>query len=92
MKGKRVSIEQIIKHLREVEVLLAQGKRTGEACRQIGISEQSYYRWRKEYGNMNTDKAKRLKQLESENDRLKKMVADLSLDNAILREAASGNF
>ena len=68
------------------------GKRVGEACRQIGITEQSYYRWRKEYGLIDNDKAKKLKHLEGENDRLKKMVADLSLDNAILREAASGNF
>lgn len=92
MKRKHASVDQIIKHLREVEVLQAQGKRVGEACRQLGISEQSYYRWRKEYGTMDSDKAKKLKHLESENDRLKKMVADLCLDNAILREAASGNY
>jgi transposase-like protein len=77
--------------LREIEVLQSQGMTIGEACRKIGVSEHSYYRWKKEYGRLHVDQAKRLKELERENGRLKKLVADLSLDNAILKEAASGN-
>lgn len=84
--------EQIIMKLREVEVLCSQGKTIGEAVRQIGVSEQAYYRWRKEYGGMNVRDAKRLRELEKENTRLKKLVADLSLDNAILKDVAEGNF
>ena len=83
--------EEIITRLREAEVLLGKGQTTGEACRKIGISENTYYKWRKEYGGMRINQAKRLKDLEKENARLKKLVADLSLDNDILREAASGN-
>jgi putative transposase len=89
--GKRIGVEKAIRMLREVEVLQGQGMTIGEACRKIGVSEHSYYRWKKEYGRLHVDQAKRLKELERENGRLKKLVADLSLDNAILREAASGN-
>jgi putative transposase len=92
MKGKKTSVEQAIRILREIEVLRGQGCNTDEACRKVDISKQSYYKWRKEYGKMNPDKAKRLKVLESENARLKKLVADLSLDNAVLKEAAEGNY
>ena len=84
--------EQIIVKLREVEVLCSQGKTIGEAVRQIGVTEQTYYRWRKQYGGMNSSDAKRLKELEKENARLKKLVADLSLDNAILKDVAEGKF
>ena len=84
--------EQIIGKLREAEVLLSQGSTVGEASRKIGVTEQTYYRWRKEYGGMRVEQAKRLKELEKENSRLKKLVADISLDNAILKEAARGNF
>lgn len=83
--------EQVINKLREVEVLISQGATIGEASRQIGVTEQTYYRWRKEYGGMRVEQAKRLKELEKENTRLKRLVADLSLDNDILREAARGN-
>jgi len=78
--------------LREAEVLLSRGATTGEASRKIGVTEQTYYRWRKEYGGMRLEQAKSLKELEKENSRLKKLVADISLDNAILEEAARGNF
>ena len=83
--------EQIINKLREVEVLLSQGSTIGEASRKIGVTEQTYYRWRKEYGGMRVEQAKRLRELEKENARLKKLVADLSLDISILKEAAQGN-
>ncbi len=79
--------EQIIKKLREAEVLLCQGSTIGEAARKIGVTEQTYYRWRREYGGMRIDEVKRLKELEKENTRLKRLVADFSLDNAILKEA-----
>jgi transposase-like protein len=78
--------------LREMEVLTSQGESVVSACRKVEISEQTYYRWRREYGGLKMDQAKRLKGLEKENDRLKKLVADLSLDNAILREVSSGKF
>jgi len=84
--------EQTIGKLREAEVLLGQGATVGEASRKLGVTEQTYYRWRKEYGGMRVEQAKRLKELEKENSRLKKLVADISLDNAILKEAARGNF
>jgi len=84
--------EQIINRLREAEVLISQGSTIGEASRKIGITEQTYYRWRREYGSMGVEQAKRLKELEKENTRLKRLVADLSLDNAILKEAARGNY
>lgn len=83
--------EQIIKRLREAEVLLSQGSTVAQASRKLGITEQTYYRWRREYGGMRIEQAKRLKELERENSQLKKLVADLSLDNATLKEAARGN-
>ena len=92
MVRKGYTPEQIINKLREAEVLTSQGATAGEASRKIGITEQTYYRWRKEYGGMRIEQAKRLKEVEKENTRLKKLVADLSLDNSILKEAARGNF
>ena len=92
MARKRFTAEQIISKLREAEVALAQGQNVGQVCKRIGVSEQTYYRWRKEYGGLRLNQAKRLKALEKENARLKKVVANLTLDNDILREAASGNF
>jgi len=92
MARKNFTTEQIIVKLREIEVFCGQGKTIAEACRQSDITEQTYYRWRKEYGGMNTNEAKRLKGLEKENIRLKRLVADLSLDNAILRDVNSKNF
>lgn len=91
-RKRRHSDEQIIHKLREAEVLLAQGRTTKDVCRQLEITEQTYYRWRKEYGGLKVDQAKRLRDLERENGRLKKVVAEQALDMAILREAASGNF
>jgi len=91
-QGKRVGPEAIIPKLREAEILLGQGTSVEKVCRQLGVSQNTYYRWRKEYGGLRLDQAKRLKELEKENARLKKMVADLSLDMDILKEAASGNF
>ena len=88
-KRKKYTSEQIIMKLREAEVLITQGKNTKEACRALEISEQTYYRWRKEYGGLDTTQAKKLKELEKENTRLKSLVADLSLDNAILKEVLS---
>ena len=90
MGRKAFAVEQIIRNLREEEVLCGQGKTIGEAARQIGVTEQTYYRWRKQYGGMNTSDARRLKELEKENARLKRLVADLSLDNAILKDVAEG--
>jgi transposase-like protein len=84
-------IEKIIEVLRKVEVLVSQDHTVAEACRKASVTEHTYYRWRKQYGGLRLDQAKRLKELEQENTRLKKLVADLSLDNAILREAYSGN-
>ena len=92
MGRKRYTAEQIIGMLREAEVLQSQGMTIGEISRKLGITEQTYYRWRKEYGGMRVDQAKRLKELEKENARLKKLVADLSLDNEILKETVRGNF
>jgi putative transposase len=83
--------EQIINKLREAEVLISQGSTIGVASRQIGVTEQTYYRWRREYGGMGVEQARRLRELEKENTRLKRLVADLSLDNAILKEAVRGN-
>ncbi len=91
MVRKGYTPEQIINKLREAEVLISQGATAGEASRKIGVTEQTYYRWRKEYGGMRVEQAKRLKEVEKENARLKKLVADISLDNAILKEAARGN-
>ncbi len=92
MGRKIYSAEQIIGKLREAEVLLSQGQTVGEVSRKLGVTQQTYYRWRKEYGGMRVAQAKRFKQIEKENAGLKKLVADLSLDNAILKEAAKGNF
>ena len=92
MGKKLYSPEQIIRKLREAEVLLSQGNTISQASRALGVTEQTYYRWRKQYGGMQVSQAKRLKELERENARLKKLVADLSLDKAILKEAAKGNF
>ncbi len=92
MARKKYSAEQIINKLRDAEVLLSQGETVARVIRKIGISDVTYYHWRKEYGGLSIDQAKRLKDLEIENTRLKKLVADLSLDNSILKEAARGNF
>ncbi len=92
MVRKTYTPEQIINKLREVEVLISQGATAAEASRKIGVTEQTYYRWRKEYGGMRIEQARRLKELEKENTRLKRLVADLSLDISILKEAARGNF
>jgi len=92
MKKKGFSAEQIIGKLREAEVLLGQGSTVGEVSRKLSITEQTYYRWRREYGGMRVEQARRLKELEKENGRLKRLVADLTLDNAILKETTRGNF
>jgi len=92
MRKKRHTPEQIIAKLREAEVALSQGKTVPEACRNLGVTEQTYYRWRKEFGGLKVDQAKRLKELEKENTRLRKAVTDLTLDNQILREVSQGNF
>ena len=92
MKRKKFTPEQIIGKLREAEVLLSQGQTVGAVSRKLEVTEQTYYRWRKEYGGMQVEQARRLKELERENAQLKKLVADLSLDNSILKEAAKGNF
>ena len=92
MPRKRFTAEQIIHQLREAEVLLAQGQTVGEICRHIGISEKSYYRWRREYGGLKRDQARRLKDLERENGRLRRVVTDLTLEKLVLKEAAEGNW
>lgn len=92
MSRKRFKPEEIVNKLREVDVLLSQGRSISQACKQIQVTDQTYYRWRREYGGMKTDQAKRLKELERENARLKKLLADAELDKAILREAANPNF
>lgn len=92
MHTKPHTPEQIITKLREAEVLLAQGQTTAVVCRSIGVTVHTFYRWRKEYGGLKIDQAKYLKELEAENVRLKKLVADLALDNAVLKEASRGNF
>jgi len=91
MPRKTYKPEEIIRKLREAEVLSSQGQSVDEVCRRIEVTKNTYYRWRKEYGGLRVDQAHRLKELEKENGRLKKLVADLSLDNQILKEAASGN-
>jgi len=91
MPRKRFSAEEIVNKLREADVLLSQGQTIVEVCKQIGITDQTYYRWRKEYGGLKTDQAKRLKELERENGRLKRLVAELSLDKAMLQEVVRGN-
>ena len=90
--ARRHSPEQILGKLREVEVALAKGQTVANAVKQIGVTEQTYYRWRNEYGGLSIDQARRLKQLEQENARLKRAVAELTLDKLILKEAAEGNF
>ncbi len=92
MSRRRHTPEQIITALREAEVGLANGKTVGQVSRELGISEQTYYRWRKEFGGMKVDQARHLKDLERENARLKRAVANLTLDKLILEEAAKGNF
>jgi|TARA_R100000935_G_scaffold26333_1_gene46248 transposase len=92
MAGKREKPEDIVLKLRQVEVLQGQGKSVQEAVRQIGVTVQTYYRWRKEYGGMSRDQLKRLKELEAENTRLRRAVSDLTLDKMILAEAARGNY
>ena len=89
---KRFKAEEIVMKLREIELAMSTGMDAVQASRQAGVSEQSYYRWRKEYGGMKLDQAKKYKELERENSRLKKLVADLSLDNAMLKEINKGNF
>lgn len=91
MPKKRFSTEQIVVLLRQIEVLMSQGKAALLACRKAGISQQSYYRWRKEYVGLDLDQAKRMKNLERENIRLKRLVADLSLEKQVLKDVASGN-
>ena len=92
MAKRRHTTEQIIRKLREAEVELAKGQAIKAVCKKLQITEQTYYRWRKEYGGLRMDQARRFKQLEKENARLKKLVAEMALDNAILNEAAEGNF
>jgi transposase-like protein len=92
MAGKRHKAEDIINKLRQADVELGRGKSVPAVCKLIGVTEATYYRWRREYGGMRADQAKRLKELERENVRLKRLLADAELDKAILREAASGNF
>ena len=92
MPRKGHSPEQVLAKLRQVEVAIANGKSVGQAVRDIGVTDHTYYRWRREYGGLNFDQAKRLKKLEKENARLKRTVADLALDKQILKEAAEGNF
>ena len=92
MTNKRPKPEEIITKLRQVEVLIGQGMARLDAIRQIGVVEQTYYRWRKQYGGMGVDQLKELKRLQKENDRLRKAVSDLTLDKLILKEAARGNF
>jgi putative transposase len=91
MPKKRFSAEQIVVVLRQIEVLMSQGKAAPVACREAGISQQSYYRWRKEYGGLELDQARRMKDLERENVRLKRLVADLSLEKQVLKDVAAGN-
>ena len=92
MSRTRYTPEQIIRMLREAEVALAQGQTAAQVCRNLGIAEQTYYRWRRECGGLKVEQAKRLKALEQENARLRRAVADLTLDKLILQEAARGNF
>jgi transposase-like protein len=92
MKGKKHNPEQIIKKLRDADAMLAAEKSIGQVCQALEISEQTYHRWRNQYGGMKAEEAKRLKQLEDENRRLKQLVADLSLDNQMLKHVAEGNW
>ena len=92
MSRRRYTAEEIINKLHEAEVLQSQGKTITEVVRQLEISDMTYYKWRREYGGLRVDQAKRLKELEQENGRLRKVVADLTIDNSILKEAARGNY
>jgi putative transposase len=92
MPRKHHKSEEIVAKLRQVDVLVSQGQNIADAIRQIGVSEVTYYRWRQEFGGLKTDQVKRLKELETENSRLRKAVSDLTLDKLILTEAAKGNF
>ena len=92
MGRKRHTAEEIVNRLREADVLLAKGQLVAQACKAIGVTEQTYYRWRREYGGMKVGQAKRLKDLEKENARLKRLLAEAHLDKAMLQEIASGNF
>ncbi len=92
MTKRGLGAEQIVSKLRQIEVLMAQGKSAALACKDAGVSQQSYYRWRKEYGGLEIDQAKRMKDLERENTRLKRLVADLSVEKQVLKDIASGNF
>ncbi len=92
MPKKRYNAEEIIHKLREADVLLSQGVIVSQVCKRLGVSEQTYYRWRKAYGGMKVDQAKRLKELEAENARLKRAVADLTVDKLILKEVAEGKY
>ena len=91
-RRKKHTPEQVVNLLRQIEVAVANGKTTALACKEATITEQSYYRWRREYGGLQVDQAKRLKELEQENQKLKRLVANLSLDNLVLKDFASGNF
>ena len=91
-RGKKHTPEQIVSLLRQIEVAVANGKTTPSACRDSGITEQTYYRWRKEYGGLKVDQARRLKELEQENTKLKRLVSELSLEKLVLKDIASGNF
>ncbi len=91
-RNKRHSAEEIVNKLRQTDVELSKGASIAQACKTIGVTDQTYYRWRREYGGLKVDQARRLKDLEKENARLKKLVADQALDNAILKEVSSGNF
>jgi putative transposase len=92
MSTKRYRPEQIVNLLRQIEVAIANGKTTPQAAREVGITEQTFYRWRREFGGLKLDQAKRLKELEKENSRLKRLVAELSLEKQVLRDVAQGNF
>jgi transposase-like protein len=91
-RGKKYTAEQIVSLLRQIEVGTANGKMMPQACKEVGITEQTYYRWRKEYGGLQVNQARRLKELEQENAKLKRLVAELSLDKLVLKDIASGNF
>ena len=91
-RRKKHTAEQVVNLLRQIEVAVANGKTTALACKEATITEQSYYRWRREYGGLQVDQAKRLKELEQDNQKLKRLVANLSLDNLVLKDFASGNF
>jgi len=92
MARKKHSAEQIVAILRQIEVEVANHKPTGQACREAGITEQTYYRWRKEYGGLKLEQARRMKQLEKENTRLRRLVTELSLEKQVLKDVAEGNF